>query len=87
MHGHVIGLHDWVIVYHTCLLADSRHRGNIVGQYACMYVARAQLNLEKKHTTSLVPQPSPLLFLTTSLLTLYATPVREIRVSGNIGGR
>ena len=23
-------------------------RANIVGQYACMYVARAQLNLEKK---------------------------------------
>ena len=73
-------------VYHTCLVTDSRHRANIVGQYACMYVARAQLNLEKKHTTSLVSQPSPLLFLSKSLLTLYATPVLEISVNGNIGG-
>ena len=87
MHGHVIGLHDGVIVYHTCLVTDSRHRANIVGKYACMYVARAQLNLEKKHTTSLVSQPSPLLFLSKSLLTLYATHVRGIGVSGNIGGR
>ena len=85
--GHVIGLHDGVIVYHTCLVADSRHRANIVGQYACMYVARAQLNLEKKHTTPLVSLPSPLLFLSKSLLTLYATPVCGIKVSGNIGGR
>ena len=45
--GHVVGLHDGVLVYHTCLVADYRHRANIVGQYACMYVARAQLNLEK----------------------------------------
>ena len=62
-------------------------RANIVGQYACMYVARAQLNLEKKHTAPLVSHPSPLLFLSKGLLKLYATPVLGIRVSGNIGGR
>ena len=71
----MIGIHDGVIVDHTSLVADSRHRANIVGQYACMSVARAQLNLEKKHTTPLVSQPSPLLFLSKSLLKLYVTPV------------